>query len=732
MTVIKVTKDKTEGRRGRPATARFVDAYAIGVDIGGTFTDIVAVADSGRLAVAKVLTDYEDLARGVMSGIGQILGESGIAPGCVKRVVHGTTLVTNSLIERRGARTALVTTRGFGDVLEMGRESRYDIYDIDIEVPAPVVPRELVLEVTERLDHQGNVVTPLAEAEVDALAVELAALGVQSVAVCLLHSYASAVHEKRIAEIIAVRLPRVSVSLSSEVMADLREYERATTTAANAYVRPVVKGYLDRLNAALRDMGIRSPLSIMTSDGGVVDVETAARFPVRLTESGPAGGATAASYLGRAAGTPNVIAYDMGGTTAKICVIEDGKPLKANTFEFGRVYRFAKGSGLPLQIPVIEMIEIGAGGGSIAHVNSLGMLQIGPESANASPGPACYGLGGTGATVTDADLVLGYLASDSFLGGAMRLDVERARAAIAESVAKPLRMSVEEAAYSIHRVVNANMARAAKVHCLEHGKDARQFALFAYGGAGPVHAYGVAELLGVRELIYPLRAGVMSALGFLVAKPAFELVHGRIGSLFETRLDDTNGLLAEMEEEARRVVRASVPGAKRLAVQREVAVRYEGQSYELNIPFTSGALSTAQLKRVARDFTAAYSTRYHALVEQSRLETVRWRVRVSAMEEQDAPRLGVAPDATRKALKGRRAVYVPDRRGYVSCPVYDRYALAAGSTFSGPAVVEEPESTVYIGSGAKAVITRSGDLRVTRPVKSEGASRKRRGSAVTT
>ena len=689
------------------------NTYAIGVDIGGTFTDIVALdGTSGRIAVAKVLTDYEDLARGVMTGIRQILGANQIAPARVTRVVHGTTLVTNSLIARRGAKTTLIVTRGFADVLEMGRESRYDIYDIDIEVPPPVVPRSLVFEVTERLDHDGRVVAALVESEVEALAAQFRALAVQSVAVCLLHAYANAAHEERIAQILAARLPEVCVSLSSQVMADLREYERASTTAANAYVRPVIKGYLDRLSAALRGIGVRSQLSIMTSDGGVVDAGTAARFPVRLTESGPAGGATAASFLGSAAGVPKLIAYDMGGTTAKVCVIEDGKPLKSNTFEFGRVYRFAKGSGLPLQVPVIEMIEIGAGGGSIAHVNSLGMLQIGPASADASPGPACYGLGGTFATVTDADLVLGYLASDSFLGGAMRLDIERARDAISEAVAKPLRMSLEEGAYSIHRVVNANMARAAKVHCLEHGQDPREFALFAYGGAGPLHAYGVAELLGVREIIYPLRAGVMSALGFLVAEPSFEIVHGRIGSLVDLDLARTNRMLVEMEAEATRVVRASVPGAKRLALHREVAVRYEGQSYELNVPLAGRTLNLAHLRRIARDFTAAYAARYHALVEQSRLESVRWHVRVWALEERGAPQLGVIRDSSRKALRGKRRVYVPKARRFLSYPVYDRYGLSAGAAFQGPAVIEEPESTVYLGPRANGVITRKGDLRV--------------------
>ena len=719
--------------------ARARETYAIGVDIGGTFTDLVAFGSrSGRVAAAKVLTDYADLARGVMVGVERIIAENAIAPADVTRVVHGTTLVTNSLIERRGAKTALIVTRGFGDVLEMGRESRYDIYDIEIELPPPVVPRELVFEVTERLDYRGGVVQPLAEDEVEALAAKLAAERVGSVAVCLLHAYASDVHERRIEALLSERLPWLSISRSSDVMADIREYERATTTAANAYVRPIVKGYLDRLGAALKDAGIAAELSIITSDGGVVDVETAARFPVRLTESGPAGGATAAAYLGSAAGVPNVIAYDMGGTTAKICVVEGGKPFKSNTFEFGRVYRFAKGSGLPLQIPVIEMIEIGAGGGSIAHLNSLGMLQVGPESANASPGPACYGLGGTGATVTDADLVLGYLAADSFLGGTMQLDVERARAAIEATVAKPLRMSIDEAAWSIHRVVNANMARAAKVHCLEHGKDPRTFALFAYGGAGPIHAYGVAQLLGVSELLYPLRAGVMSALGFLVAEPAFEVVQGRIAPLFAMDLAAMNRMLADMEAEATRVVRASVPGAKRLTVQREVAVRYEGQSYELNVPVARGALTRAHLERVARGFSDAYAQRYHALAEQNQLETVRWRVRVSATQSQPEPRLMVERDQQRqsrcaisapyseKAVKGKRRVYVSEAGGFVSCAVYDRYALDAGATLTGPAVIEEPESTVYIGKGAKGRVTQRGDLRVMLPGKQPAPTKRKR------
>jgi len=704
--------------------ARETDTWTIGVDIGGTFTDIVAVCtQTSKILVAKVLTDYQDLARGVMTGVESVLRQHAVEPAQVTRVVHGTTLVTNSLIERRGVKTALIVTQGFADLLEMGRESRYDIYDIDLEMPVPVVPPELVFEVRERATFRGEAIVPLDEAGVDAVITRLEERGVKSVAVCLLHSYAFDRHERRVAEMIAARLPAVSVSLSCDVMPDLREYERATTTTANAYVQPVVKGYLERLGQALRDLGVRSQLSIITSDGGVVDVDTAARFPVRLTESGPAGGATAAAYLGAAAKKPDLIAYDMGGTTAKICVIDGGKPLRANSFEFGRVYRFAKGSGLPLQIPVIEMIEIGAGGGSIAHVNDIGMLQIGPESANAAPGPACYGLGGTKPTVTDADLVLGYLAPDSFLGGAMALDVALARKAIEQHVAKPLKLSVEDAAYAIHRVVNANMARAAKVHCLEHGNDPRRFCMFAYGGAGPVHAYGVAQLVGMRELLYPLRAGVMSALGFLVAKPSFEVLHGSVGPLFERDLAATNAMLATMVSDATAVVRNSVPDAARLEITQEVAVRYEGQSYELYVPFPAGPLDAPRLQRIAKHFGEAYANRYHALAEHNRLETVRWRVRVTAVERGSGLDLAMpAPARGKPAIKGRRALYVAERARFVNCPVYDRYALPAGFTLSGPAVVEEAESTVYVGPDAKAVVTRQGDLSVTLGRRTAGAA----------
>lgn len=711
---------RTRQSRSSPS----LETFEIGVDIGGTFTDIVAVSARTRQVLAgKVLTDYQDLARGVIAGIEGVLRQNNITPAQITRVVHGTTLVTNCLIERRGAKTALIVTAGFGDLLEMGRESRYDIYDIDIEFPKPLAPRERVFEVGERLNHRGEILTPLSESDVADVINKMRDRGVQSVAVCLLHAYANDVHERRIAELIKSAWPHVSITLSCDVMPDLREYERASTTIANAYVKPVVKDYVERLSAALTAMGVRSELAIISSDGSVLDVETAADYPVRLTESGPAGGAIAASKLGGKA--CNLIAYDMGGTTAKICVINGGQPLKANNFEFGRVYRFAKGSGLPLQIPVIEMIEIGAGGGSIAHVNEIGMLQIGPESANAAPGPACYGLGGTRPTVTDADLVLGYLSEGTFLGGDMRLDAARAREAIRQHVAVPLKLSVEEAAYAIHRVVNANMARAAKVHCLEHGHDPRRFALFAYGGAGPVHAYGVARVLGVNELVFPARAGVMSALGFLLASPSFEVVRGRMALLKQGDLVGVNQLLRDMEDEATRVVRKSVLRGVALDVLREVAVRYEGQSYELYVPLAKGALKQTTLAHIARDFNKAYAARYHALAEQERLESVRWRVRVTARSLSNDHKLLILRDKLTSSTIAKRVVYVPELGRYVSCTVHARDALPVGAKLQGPVLIEERESTVFLGADANAVVARNGDLRVALTTKQ--VARKTRG-----
>lgn len=682
-------------------------AFALGVDIGGTFTDLVLHDQgAGRLLAGKVLTDTKDLAAGVMNGVSQLLDRHGLSGAVLAKVVHGTTLATNALIERRGARTALIVTRGFRDILEMGRESRYDIFDIDLEVPRPLVPRRWVMEVTERVGADGAIVEPLHEHELDAIAGALKRENVHAVAVCLLHSFRHPAHERAIAEGLRRRAPDLAISLSSDVMPDQREYERASTTVANAYVQPVVRSYLARLARMLKDIGVPTELMLIGSDAGTIGRDAALRYPVRLVESGPAGGALAASFFGRRAREQDLIAFDMGGTTAKVCVIDGGEPERADEFETARVHRFAKGSGLPLKVPVIEMIEIGAGGGSIARVDELGLLRVGPDSASANPGPACYGLGGELPTVTDADLCLGYLNADFFLGGAMPLDVRKAAEAIQRHVAQPLGLTLDRAAWGIHAVVNDNMARAAKVHCLERGKDPRDYVLLAYGGAGPVHAAQVANALGIKRVMYPLRAGVMSALGFLAAPAAFERMRADVRMLDSIDPERSNALVEELAAEARELVRAAGVPLAACRVRREAGLRFAGQSYALNIVLPAGRITRAAVQQLRADFVRAYRTRYYRLNPDAPIELVHWRVHVMGPH----PRLRIAaPDAdARVARKGSRPVYFVSR--HVECAVYDRFGLAPGRRLRGPAVVEEPESTVVIAPGSTATIDRDGNL----------------------
>ena len=497
----------------------------IGVDIGGTFTDLLLVDDStGDVTIVKTLTTPADPSDAVDSGVREALATAGTVPSQVRNVVHGTTLVTNAIIERKGDPTALITTKGFRDAIEIRREHRYDMYDLAIDPPRDLVPRYLRFEVDERVLSDGTIARELDSAEVERLVGAIASRGIRAIAVALLHAYRNPVHERRIGDIARRVAPDVKLSLASDVVPEIKEYERTSTTICNAYVKSLVDRYLAELERKLRAAGISGELSIMLSSGGVATVETSREFPIRLLESGPAAGALAAAHLGRLAGHTNLMSFDMGGTTAKVCLIEDGTPSRASQLEVDRVYRFKKGSGLPIKIPVIDMIEIGAGGGSIASVDTLGLLQVGPASAGADPGPACYARGGSAPTVTDADLLLGYLDPGFFLGGQMRLDVEAARRAIEERVAVPLGLTVTQAAWGIHQVVNENMANAARIHAIERGKNARQFPLLAFGGAGPVHAYGVASTLHSPAIILPLGAGVASTLGFLTAPLSFDFV----------------------------------------------------------------------------------------------------------------------------------------------------------------------------------------------------------------
>jgi N-methylhydantoinase A/oxoprolinase/acetone carboxylase beta subunit len=688
------------------------DRWGLGVDIGGTFTDLALLHPAtGRVHVGKVLTNHTDLAAGITDGVARLITDSGVDTRRIGRVVHGTTLATNALIERRGARTALIVTRGFRDLLEMGRESRFDIYDLELEIPAPLVPRHRVLEVTERMDATGAVVTPLDKGDVAHIAQALAQQDIGAVAICLLHAFRNSQHEREIAAILKARLAHLAISLSSEVMPDIREYERASTTVANAYVQPTIRRYLGRLSNALSQQDVHGTLHIMGSDGGTLSTDAATRFPVRIIESGPAGGATACAHFGDVAGCRDVIGFDMGGTTAKFCIIENARPARATAFEVGRVYRFARGSGLPIRAPTVEMIEIGAGGGSIAHVEDLGSLKVGPASAGALPGPVCYGQGGTEPTVTDADLVLGYLDPDGFLGGRLKLDRARAEKVISERIAKPLGLSTLRAAWGIHEIVNDNMARAAKVHCMERGKDPRRFALVAYGGAGPVHGYRLALALRVTRIIYPRRAGVMSAVGFLMAPPSFELVRSYTALLASADLAAVNSLLDELERETGQHVRSAGVAEADIIMRREASIRYAGQSFDLSVLLPEGKIGPREITALGRAFVDLYSQRYHRTNPDVPLELVSLRA-LAQGPRSPIPSFGSHAEA-QKAFKGTRPVFMPEAGELVECTVYDRAALRPGATFPGPAIVEEDESTAVIGRDGVAEIDAAGNLLVT-------------------
>jgi N-methylhydantoinase A/oxoprolinase/acetone carboxylase beta subunit len=672
--------------------------FALAIDIGGTFTDIVLLdTQTGEMVVAKVLTSSDDLSRAVLEGLKDLLIQQGIAPVSVGRAVHGTTLVTNTLIERKGARTALITTEGFRDVLEIGYEGRYDIYDLFLELPRPLVERRLRREVPERLDACGGVLVPLDETALRRMCEELRDEGVEAVAISFLHAYANPAHERRAAEILRGVMPGVTVSVSHLVAPELGEYERTSTTVANAYVQPLAGCYLRRLEEGLRDFRLQAPLHIALSNGGTCSVETASEFPVRLVESGPCGGLLAAAYWCRQAGNEDVLAFDMGGTTAKLSLGTGGRFPLTTKSEVARVYRFKKGSGLPLLVPVMDMIEIGAGGGSIAHVNELGLLTVGPESTGASPGPACYGLGGTEPTITDADLVLGLLNPDYFLGGRMRLRVPEAQAAIGR-LARSLNLSVEQTAWRIHHVVNENMANAARVHAAERGLDTRRYTMVATGGAGPVHACGVAQRLGVRTVVVPPAAGMASAFGLLLSPISFDFVRSYVGRPESLDLSRLNALLDEMEWEGWGIVSAAGVPEDEIAVVRTADMRYVRQEHEIRVPVASKRLDDGALQALQEEFNQEYRRVYGRLCEGVPVEAVHWRVTVSGPPPEVGQVRVLRDEMTGvgDAFKGRRPIVFDLDVGSVEVPVYDRQMLHEKFEANGPVIVEEVESTAVV------------------------------------
>ncbi|HEX6840779.1 MAG TPA: hydantoinase/oxoprolinase family protein [Stellaceae bacterium] len=683
----------------------------LGVDIGGTFTD-VALESSGRRWTAKILTTAAAPERGVLEATQAVLAAADVRPGEVALVIHGTTLATNALIERKGARTALITTEGFRDTIEIRHENRFEQYDINIDLPPPLVPRRLRFPVRERIDAKGKVLVSLDETAIDGVAARLAAEDVQAAAVGFLHSFTNPAHERRVGALLAERLPQLALTLSSDVSPEMREYERFSTACANAYVQPLMARYLANLERGLASAGFACPLFLMTSGGGLTTVETAIRFPVRLVESGPAGGAIFSSQIARQLGLGQVLSFDMGGTTAKICLIDDAKPQTSRAFEVARIYRFKKGSGLPLRIPVIEMVEIGAGGGSIARIDALGRISVGPDSAGSEPGPACYGRGGQEPTVTDADLVLGRIDAATFSGGKLPLDGGIAAAAVTRVVGGKLQLSAELAALGISEMVDENMANAARVHAIESGKDARSRTLIAFGGAAPLHAARVAEKLGIGQIVIPSNAGVGSAVGFLRAPVAYEIVRSRLQRLDGFDAAAANRLLAEMRDEAEAIVRQGA-GEAPLSEARAAFMRYRGQGHEIAVPLPVKRYDKGDGAVLLAHFEDAYRRLYSRTIPGVEVEILSWVVVVSA----PAPDFAQAAEPERPhepPPRSRRRVFDPATGEAIEVAIHWRADLAPGARIAGPAIIAEDETSTVVSRLFDARLDGFGYIHLTR------------------
>ncbi len=685
--------------------------HKLGIDVGGTFTDFVLLDEStGEIIVHKCLTTPGDPSDAAVDGIQELTKRVPGLPQKLAEVIHGTTLVINAIIERKGAPTALITTEGFRDVLELGREIRYAPYNIFAEFPEPLVPRRLRLEVEERIRADGSVLTAMNLERAREIVGTLPQTGVESVAVCLLNSFENPEHELALKKIIAQACPGVSISISYEVLPQIREYERTSTTVANAYVKPLTEKYLYRLSDRLTSLGFKGRLFIMLSSGGITSVQTAAEFPVRIIESGPTAAVIAGEYFSRLFELPDMFCFDMGGTTAKSCLIQDGVAGVVPTFEVGRVQRFMKGSGLTIQVPVVDLMEIGAGGGSIARMSQVGTLQVGPESAGADPGPICYGLGGEKPTVTDADLLLGYLDADYFLGGEMQLDAKAARNAIAEQIAEPLGVSTIQAVWGIHDLINETMAAAAKTHIAERGGNPKVVTLAAFGGAGPVHAFGLARKLGAPRVIVPPNAGVGSALGFFTAPRAFDLVRSHKVSLQEADYNEIESLFGEMEAEGERTLRTAGV-TDEISFLRSVDARFVGQGSETNLLLPEGAFTTLKPEALRRQFDETYEKLYGRTYPETPVEFVNFRVRASLpVQPLQLPRLHGKQASLQEALKGERLAYSGLAHDFIPFTVYDRYKLFAGATIAGPAIIEERESTAIVGEDATVTVDEFGFL----------------------
>lgn len=681
----------------------------LAADIGGTFTDIVLEVGDKRLT-RKILTTAKYPELGVMNGAGLALDEAGLTYADIDIFIHGTTLATNAVLERSGATTALIATEGFRDVIEIGTEGRFDQYDLQIEKQVPLVPRSLRLTVRERIDSRGNVLLELDEAALADHARRLEKEKIESIAICFIHAYANGEHERRARDILAGALPNVPISISSEVCPEIREYERTSTTVANAYVRPQMADYLARMKSALSRVKFKGVIYLVTSNGGLTSLETARRFPVRLIESGPAGGAIFAADIAARLDERSVLSFDMGGTTAKMCLIENQRPDTDRVYEVDRAARFQKGSGLPLRIPVIDLVEIGAGGGSIAHVDSLKNVMVGPRSAGSQPGPACYGLGGTHPTVTDADAVLGLIEPAAFAGGTVELDLAAATTALEDHVGKPLQMSAGLAAYAVHEMVCESMASAARVHAIEKGKTTANHTMIAFGGAAPLHAARVAEKIGVRRVVIPQNAGVGSAVGFLRAPISYELVQSRHALVETLEYSGISEMLHQMEREARLLVEEGAGDAP-LKTRKLAFMRYVGQGHEIAVSIPDRDLTENDRETLARDFEDTYTRLFNRTIPGAAKEILSWSVLVTA---ESADRLGpiaqvTAVEGTAVAHRVRR--FFDGRKGtHIELPLFEREALAAGVRISGPALISERETTTFVSAAFDAHIDRHGNI----------------------
>lgn len=694
------------------------EIYNVGVDIGGTFTDIVFLnKKTGDMKVHKILSTPKDFSIGVINGLNSFMKKHNIKGEQISTIFHGTTVAINALIERKGAKVGLITSKGFRDVLEIGREMRYDIYDLKLEMPEPLVPRYLRKEINERVSVNGSKLISIDIKEVKEKVQELIKEGVESIAVSFLHSYAYPENEQKTREIILSSFPNTYISLSSEISPEIREYERTATTVANSYLQPLVEIYIERLDEKLRqEINFLKNWYIMLSNGGIAGIDIVKKFPIYILESGPVAGSIAAGFYGKLLNEKKIFSLDMGGTTVKASFVIDGKSLISKKFEAARAKRFKKGSGIPLNIPVVEMIEIGVGGGSIAYIDSMGLLKVGPQSSGADPGPACYGLGGSNPTITDADLILGYLDPNYFLGGEKKLEVDAAYNAINDKCAKVLKKDVLEVANGIYKIATENMAAAAKIHLAEKGVDARKFTMFAFGGAGPVHAYHLAKKIYIKKIICPSFAGVMSAIGFLVSKPIYNCVHSYASELSTINWEKVNKIYQEMETNAKNILEKAGARISEVKYERTADMRYVGQGYEIEVPIPNDILSLSQEEKneaIKNSFQRKYDQLFHSrTLGNIEIESLNWRLLASApveVYELKKKKLKSSKNLE-NAVKGKRKMYSIEKNGFVEAIVYDRYKLLPGMGFHGPAIVEERESTAIMDSNGVGYIDEYANL----------------------